>query len=93
MKRVSARIHVYGRVQGVFFRANMKKVAEDLGLSGWVRNLQDGSVEAYVEGPEENVRKLVEWCHVGPPAARVERVDVEWGEYTGLSSGFRIRWS
>ncbi|GBC69622.1 Acylphosphatase [archaeon HR01] len=89
----AARIRVYGLVQGVFFRAHMKSVAEELGLVGWVRNLEDGSVEAYAEGDEAALRKLVEWCHRGPPAARVERVDVEWSSPQGELTGFIIRWS
>ena len=92
MRKVSAHVYVYGIVQGVFFRYNTKRLADQLGVSGWVRNLPDGRVEAYFEGEEDAVRRMVEWCHVGPPLARVERVEVEWGEYTGRYMGFTIRY-
>ena len=92
MRKVSAHVYVYGTVQGVFFRYNTKRLADQLGVSGWVRNLPDGRVEAYFEGEEDAVRRMVEWCHVGPPLARVERVKVEWGEYTGRYRGFTIRY-
>ncbi|MCS6788328.1 MAG: acylphosphatase [Aigarchaeota archaeon] len=91
-RMVRAHVWVSGRVQGVFFRANAKRVADELGLSGWVRNLPDGRVEAVFEGPEEAVLKAVEWCRRGPPLAVVERVDVSWEDYTGSESGFRIRY-
>jgi len=88
-----SRIHVrvYGRVQGVFFRAFTKSVAEDLGLKGWVRNVEDGSVEIVAEGNEEDLRKFLEEVRRGPPAAIVEKVDVEWEDYTGEFMGFAIR--
>ena len=92
MGKVSAHVYVYGTVQGVFFRYNTKRLADQLRVSGWVRNLPDGRVEAYFEGEEDAVRRIVEWCHVGPPLARVERVEVEWYEYTGRYSGFTIRY-
>ncbi len=87
-----AHIYVYGRVQGVFFRASMKEVALRHGVTGWVRNLPDGRVEAVVEGPCDAVKKVVEWAHRGPPLARVERVDVTWEPYKGEYQGFTIRW-
>jgi acylphosphatase len=67
---------IRGRVQGVWFRESMRVEAERLGVSGWVRNLPDGSVEAVVQGPDEAVDTLVAWAHSGPPQARVERVAV-----------------
>ena len=85
-------ITVAGRVQGVFFRANTREVAQRLGLSGYVRNLPDGRVEVVAEGEEEALRKLVDWCHEGPPLARVERVEVRWENPTGEFSGFHIRY-
>ncbi|MEM1942781.1 MAG: acylphosphatase [Candidatus Caldarchaeum sp.] len=77
MARTGVRVRVYGRVQGVWFRSSMKEKADELGLDGWVRNLDDGSVEAVIAGDEEKVNKLVEWCRVGPPLAKVEKVMVE----------------
>ena len=76
MKR--ARVRVNGSVQGVFFRVETRDRARSLGVSGWVRNLQDGAVEAVFEGSEEQVESMVEWCRRGPAGARVESVDVDW---------------
>ena len=81
MKRVHVRI--YGLVQGVFFRANTKKMAEKLGINGWVRNMPDGSVEAVFEGDDDAIEKMIKWCHHGPAMARVERVYVEYEEPRG----------
>ncbi|MEM4186571.1 MAG: acylphosphatase [Candidatus Caldarchaeum sp.] len=90
MVRVAVRVKVYGRVQGVFFRSSMKDVADELGVEGWVRNVHDGSVEAVIAGDEEKVKKLVEWCHTGPPLAKVEKVTVEKIAEPGPLRGFRI---
>jgi acylphosphatase len=70
----SFRLHIEGRVQGVWYRGWAVAQARDLGLSGWVRNRQDGSVEALVSGPERSVRAMIERCRRGPPAARVDSV-------------------
>lgn len=85
-----ATIKVSGIVQGVYYRHNTKKTADDLGLSGFVRNLPDGSVEAQAEGEEELVLSLIEWCGKGPIGSRVDRVDVEWGEPSGRLTDFSI---
>jgi acylphosphatase len=87
------RLHIYvsGYVQGVFYRATAKKIAESLSLTGWVRNLRDGRVEIMVEGEEENLAKFVEWCKRGPVGAVVESVDVTREEYKGEFKGFEIR--
>ncbi len=88
---VRAHLLVHGRVQGVFFRANMKRVAEEHGVSGWVRNLPDGrTVEAVLEGPRDRVEKVICWSLHGPPAARVEAVEVRFEPYRGEFQGFRI---
>jgi acylphosphatase len=71
---VSIRLHIQGRVQGVWYRGWAVAEAQELGLAGWVRNRRDGSVEALISGPEPAVRAMVERCHRGPPAARVERI-------------------
>jgi len=89
MKR--AHIFVSGQVQGVFFRAFVSQKRQSLGLSGWVRNLPDGRVEAVAEGQEAKINQLVRWCRVGPPQARVQSVQVTWEEPEGLS-GFEIRY-
>jgi acylphosphatase len=89
-KMVRAHVYISGRVQGVFFRDSTKKRADFLGVTGWVRNLPDGRVEAVFEGPGEAVRSMIEWCHKGPPAARVERVEVHFEVPTNRYVDFRI---
>lgn len=88
-----SRVHVWvsGRVQGVFYRATAERVASGLGLTGWVRNLSDGRVEAIAEGPAEALESFVLWCHEGPPGARVDGVSVESHPATGEFTGFATR--
>jgi acylphosphatase len=88
MRRIRA--IVSGRVQGVSYRASTAMVARRLGLAGWVRNLDDGSVELEAEGPDEAVAKLVQWCHQGPPAARVTSVVVEERTAMGVGHDFDV---
>ena len=88
MKRVSVIAH--GRVQGVAFRHYTGRRALELKVTGWVRNLPDGSVEGLFEGDEGAVADLVEWCRSGPPAARVDRLDVQKGTYSGEFAEFAI---
>lgn len=92
MTLVRAHIRVYGRVQGVFYRANTRNKARELGLKGYVRNLSDGSVEAVVEGDKDKVEKLLEWMRIGPPMAKVDRVIVEYQEYKGDFKDFTIKY-
>ncbi len=89
---VRAHVYISGRVQGVFFRANTRRVAKSLGLKGFVRNLPDGRVEAVFEGEEEAVKRAIEWCHRGPPLARVDKVEVHWEEPRGDYDDFYILW-
>lgn len=70
-------IQVTGKVQGVFFRANTKKVAVDLGVTGWVMNQADGSVRIEVEGTAEQLRQFMEFCKTGPERAQVSSVNYE----------------
>ena len=86
-----ARIHlrIHGQVQGVFFRASTEVEARRLGLTGWVRNCPDGSVEVVAEGPRARLEDLVAWCRHGPPRAQVDHVEIEWSAATGEFSGFR----
>ncbi len=90
--KVRAHVFVSGRVQGVFFRDYTRRMANKHGVTGWVRNLPDGRVEAIFEGEEEDVKKMIEWCHVGSPASRVDSVEVSFEPYTGEFENFRIRW-
>lgn len=69
-------IHVYGRVQGVFFRYAAKMEAEKLNITGFAENREDGSVYIEAEGDEDALHKFIEWCRRGPPLALVEKVDV-----------------
>ncbi|GIW71845.1 MAG: acylphosphatase [Planctomycetota bacterium] len=89
--RVAHRARVHGRVQGVFFRASAREQAQRLGLVGWVRNLPDGTVEAYYEGAPAAVREMDRWLRQGPPLARVTAVDIEEREPEGMYDSFRIR--
>lgn len=83
-------IIIHGRVQGVAFRHYTCRRALELGVTGWVRNLPGGSVEGLLEGTESAVADLVEWCRSGPPAARVDRIDVQKGNYSGEFDSFVI---
>lgn len=89
---MNVRMHVYasGMVQGVFFRAETAEIAERLGLSGWVRNLTDGRVEALFEGQEDKVEEVVEFCRRGPSGAHVSNLDVKREEWTGEFRRFTI---
>ena len=88
MKRTS--IIAHGRVQGVAFRHHTCRCALELGVTGWVRNLPDGAVQGLFEGDDGAVADLVEWCRSGPPAALVERLDVQKGNYSGEFDEFTI---
>jgi acylphosphatase len=78
-----ARVVVRGRVQGVFFRVETRDRARSLGLSGWVRNARDGSVEAVFEGDRERIESMLAWCRRGPSLARVDEVQAAWEEPVG----------
>lgn len=90
---MNVRVHIFvsGKVQGVFFRSGARDKALELALTGWVRNLADGRVEAVFEGEEEGIEKIVEWCRKGPAYARVEDVEVIQEQYTGEFKGFTQR--
>lgn len=88
--RSRAHVFVSGRVQGVFFRATTRDAARDRGVDGWVRNLDDGRVEAVFEGPAEAVAGMVDFCHEGSEAADVEEVEVTYEEPADFE-GFRVR--
>jgi acylphosphatase len=90
---LKARAHVYvsGRVQGVFFRSETQDEARRKDVTGWVRNLADGRVEAVFEGEKENVERLIEFCRKGPPGARVTKADVAWEDYRDEFRSFTMR--
>ncbi len=89
MKHVS--IRVYGKVQGVFFRASTKETADELGINGSVRNEHDGSVSIEAEGDDETLDKFIEWCKKGPRLASVHRCDVMEGEFRGFRGFVVVR--
>ena len=89
-KNIRAHLIISGRVQGVFFRMETKKTADDSKVSGWVRNKQDGSVEALLEGKEKSVKAVIEWCRKGPPVAHVRKVDIRFEDYKGEFETFDI---
>ena len=93
MSDQTERIHlkIAGRVQGVFYRASVCERAHNLGLAGWVRNRPDGRVELVAEGPREALESLLAWCRKGPPLARVESVETDWGAPAGEISPFEVR--
>jgi acylphosphatase len=88
------RVHVYisGRVQGVFFRAETQRAAKGFNLTGWVRNIADGRVEALFEGEDADVDKMLAWCHIGPSAARVDEVLIEEEPCSGEFRDFSIKY-
>lgn len=83
---------VYGYVQGVFFRAFVSTRARELGLTGYVRNMPEGTVEVNAEGERNKLEKLIAYLKVGPPGARVEKVVTNWSKHTGSYSGFNIKY-
>ncbi len=87
---IRRRVIVHGRVQGVFFRDTIRRMAESRGVAGWVRNNRDGTVEAAFEGPSEAVESMGRFCQEGPRGAVVERVETIDEEPEHLD-GFRIR--
>jgi len=86
----SLQAKVSGRVHGVFFRAFVESRALELNLTGYVRNMPGGTVEVRAEGERQQLEKLVESLAKGPPPARVEKVNVDWAEYSGVFKDFRI---
>ena len=90
---VSIQLKVHGYVQGVFFRDFASRRANELGVTGYVCNLPDGrTVAIQAEGEREKLEELIGYIKIGPPGARVEKVDVSWSEYTGSYSRFGIRY-
>jgi acylphosphatase len=86
-------IRVTGRVQGVFFRAHTQEVASKLGLVGWVRNTDDGDVEAVAEGERAPLERFRDWCRRGPSMAQVTHLEERWEASTGEFSRFDISYA
>ena len=92
MEKGRARVIVEGRVQGVFFRNHTQEMASKLGVTGWVKNRRDGSVEAVFEGDRDRVDQMIQWCHRGPSEARVTKVHSAWENYTGEFEDFSVNY-
>ena len=85
------RVVITGKVQGVYFRGATLEEAQRLGLTGWVRNLPDGGVEAVFEGQQDALERILAWCRSGPQGARVDTIHADWAAPTGEHGGFRVR--
>ena len=83
-------LKIIGRVQGVYYRATTVQQAANLGLTGWVRNCDDGSVEVVAEGPRAKLEEFIALCRIGPPGARVSQVEVRWQTAENSFRGFTI---
>jgi len=92
---MNARAHIFlsGRVQGVNFRGYTHRLANELSLCGWVRNLYDGRVEVVAEGEKADVEALIDKMKSGPPRARIESMDVRWEEFSAEFQEFRVAWT
>lgn len=82
---------IKGKVQGVYFRASARDVANKLGIKGWIKNRPDKNVEALATGSKEQLDKFIEWCHKGPPMADVKEVIVSVGVEQSLPPNFIIK--
>jgi len=91
-EKVRAHIIVSGRVQGVYFRNHTQRQAQKLNITGWVKNLEDGRVEAVFEGKRGQVEKIINWAHRGPLFARVNNLQLEWQDYKEEFNSFEIRY-
>jgi acylphosphatase len=90
MGKQRVRLFIKGKVQGVFFRQALKVTAKKNNVTGWVRNLKDGRVEALLEGEDLDVSTLVEWCHAGSANARVEDIEIKNEKHKGEFSKFEV---
>ena len=91
-EKVAAHLLIRGRVQGVCFRMEAIAVADRHQVSGWVRNIPDGRVEVYLCGAPAEVEAVLAWCRQGPPAARVDAVEIDWQQPAEAISGFSMRY-
>ena len=90
MANIRAHVFVEGHVQGVYFRSETRAAAQRCGVTGWVKNLSDGRVEALFEGKDEDVQAMLEWCKKGPPYAIVNQVEANEEPFTGEFRDFQI---
>lgn len=92
MAQTAVKAIISGRVQGVFFRAETRKAARDIGVGGSVENLPDGTVKAFFQGEQADVARMLEWCKKGSPGSRVDRIDTELVAPVESLTFFDIRW-
>lgn len=90
-EKKAVHVIISGRVQGVFFRMETRRAAESYGVTGWVRNRPEGTVEAIFEGMAHNVDAVLDWCKKGPPMASVSDIEATVVDYTGDYENFSIR--
>ena len=90
--KIRAHIIVKGKVQGVYFRQNAQNICNKQGVTGWVLNVDDGSVEAILEGDKNSVDDAISWFKVGPPNAYVEKIELSYDTYSGQFRDFKIRY-
>jgi acylphosphatase len=91
-KKIRAHVRIVGKVQGVYFRQNTRIVANRHRVTGWVKNLKDGRVEAVLEGNEMDVSEVIEWFYAGPPKAIVDDVQIKYEPYTGEFQEFKVNY-
>ncbi|KYK20422.1 acylphosphatase [Thermoplasmatales archaeon SM1-50] len=89
--KIQLHVVISGRVQGVWFRASTKEKADELGLTGWVKNTNDGKVEAMFEGEETKLDKMIDWCWKGPPLAKVSRVEIKQKRHGNQFTDFVVQ--
>ena len=88
--KIRAHIVVRGKVQGVYFRQNAQRICNEYGVTGWVLNVDDCSVEAILEGDNNSVKDAISWFRVGPPDAHVEKIELSYDRYSGEFEDFKI---
>ncbi|MDQ3840416.1 MAG: acylphosphatase [Thermoproteota archaeon] len=91
-KKIRAHVRIAGKVQGVYFRQNTRIVANRHKVTGWVKNLKDGRVEAVLEGNEMDVSEVIEWFYAGPPKAVVDDVQIKYEPYIGEFQEFKVNY-
>lgn len=84
-------LKIFGQVQGVSFRYYAEEEAKRQGLTGYIKNLDDGTVESLAEGEEKGLKSFIDWCYNGSPASQVTKVNTEWGIATGEYEGFNMK--
>jgi len=89
---VTKKVIISGRVQGVFYRMSAKQKAENIGITGWVKNRSDGRVEAIFQGYSKKVDEMIKWCYMGPSLSKVENVDIEDVIEAKIFDEFKIKY-